>query len=104
MLIDLTQMFGEGNEPTTVEEFESMFPNAYYPYSEGELMSIPVNEVEEVGKNIFKCKNFSCSGLVGDYNPSLSNFYGTSINSTEPSNSITVTQSKIAQENNAISY
>lgn len=53
MLIDLTQMFGEGNEPTTVEEFEAMFPNSYYPYSEGELMSMSVNEATEQGKNYF---------------------------------------------------
>lgn len=104
MLIDLTQMFGEGNEPSTAEEFESMFPNSYYPYSEGELMSMGTNEVEEVGKNIFKCERFLCSDLGGTYNPSLSNSYGTSINSTAPSNSVTVTQSKIGQEDIATSY
>lgn len=104
MLIDLTQMFGEGNEPSTAEEFESMFPNSYYPYSEGELMSMSVNEVEEVGKNIFKCEHFSCRELGGTFNPSLSNSYGTSINSTAPSNSVTVTQSKIGQEDIATIY
>lgn len=45
MLIDLTKMFGAGNEPSTVEEFEAMFPSDYYPYNAGELMSAPVNEV-----------------------------------------------------------
>ena len=44
-LFDLTKMFGEGNEPSTVEEFEAMFPADYYPYNAGELMSAPVNEV-----------------------------------------------------------
>lgn len=44
-LFDLTKMFGEGNEPSTVEEFEAMFPADYYPYNAGELMSVPVNEV-----------------------------------------------------------
>ena len=29
---DLTRMFGAGNEPATVKEFENMFPNPYYPY------------------------------------------------------------------------
>ena len=52
MLIDLTQMFGEGNEPSTPEEFEALFPEDYYPYNEGELMSIPVNEVVERGRNL----------------------------------------------------
>ena len=103
-LIDLTQMFGEGNEPTTTEEFESMFPNSYYPYNEGTLMSMSVNEVEEVGKNIFKCENFSCYGLDGTNKPVLSNSYGTSINNAEPSNSVTVTQSKVAREDTATSY
>ena len=32
--INLTKMFGEGNEPTP-EQFEAMFPKVYYPYVEG---------------------------------------------------------------------
>lgn len=32
-LFDLTEMFGAGNEPTTVEEFKQKFPNDLYPYS-----------------------------------------------------------------------
>lgn len=46
-LFDLTRMFGPGNEPSTVEEFEAMFPANYYPYNEGELLSMLVNEVVE---------------------------------------------------------
>ena len=42
---DLTKMFGAGNEPSTPEEFEAMFPADYYPYNAGELMCAPVNEV-----------------------------------------------------------
>lgn len=45
MLIDLTQMFGSGNEPSTVEEFEKMFPADYYPYCAGEVVSAGVTEV-----------------------------------------------------------
>lgn len=44
-LIDLTLMFGAGNEPSTVEEFESMFPDDYYPYDAGTLLSAPVNDI-----------------------------------------------------------
>lgn len=44
-IFDLTQMFGTGNEPSTPEEFEAMFPSDYYPYNAGELVSAPVNEV-----------------------------------------------------------
>ena len=32
-LLDLTEMFGAGNEPTTVAEFREKFPNELYPYS-----------------------------------------------------------------------
>lgn len=31
-LIDLTEIFGAGNEPTSAEQFKKMFPNEYYPY------------------------------------------------------------------------
>ncbi len=33
---DLTEMFGAGNEPSTVEEFRALFPKDYYPYNAGE--------------------------------------------------------------------
>ena len=46
-------MFGSGNEPSTVEEFEKMFPLDYYPYNEGTLMSMGTSEVVEQGKNYF---------------------------------------------------
>lgn len=45
MIVNLTQMFGSGNEPSTPREFEAMFPNDYYPYNEGTLMSMSVNDV-----------------------------------------------------------
>lgn len=48
-IFDLTQMFGAGNEPSTVEEFRAMFPADYYPYNQGELMSAEVVEVESKG-------------------------------------------------------
>lgn len=103
-IYDLTQMFGEGNEPSTIEEFKAMFPNDYYPYNVGELMSMSVNEVDTVGKNIFKCERFSCINFNNIFNPSLSNSYGTSILSVEPSNSVIVTQSKVENVNKPQSY
>lgn len=45
-LFDLTQMFGAGNEPTTVAEFRAMFPDDYYSYNAGELKSIMPEAVE----------------------------------------------------------
>lgn len=44
-LFDLTLMFGAGNEPTSVEEFEKMFPADYYPYCAGEVVSARVESV-----------------------------------------------------------
>lgn len=44
-IYDLTAMFGSGNEPTSVEEFEKMFPAEYYPYNAGEIVSTGVTEV-----------------------------------------------------------
>ena len=32
-LFDLTEMYGAGNEPTTLAEFRQSFPNELYPYS-----------------------------------------------------------------------
>ena len=37
--VNLTKMFGEGNEPTP-EEFESMFPKPYYTYKEDTRLNI----------------------------------------------------------------
>lgn len=44
-IYDLTAMFGSGNEPSTVEEFEAIFPNNYYPYNVGEIVSAGTEEV-----------------------------------------------------------
>lgn len=56
-VFDLTKMFGAGNEPATVGEFEAMFPDDYYPYNKGELLSAPVSEVVEQGKNLWNPNN-----------------------------------------------
>ena len=50
---DMTLMFGAGNEPTTVAEFEALFPASYYAYNAGTLLSAGVTGVESVGKNIW---------------------------------------------------
>lgn len=52
-IFNLTQMFGAGNEPSTVEKFEKMFPNDYYPYNAGEIVSAGVTEVA-VGDTVHK--------------------------------------------------
>ena len=40
MVMDLTQMFGAGNEPTTPEEFWSYFDHKLYPYNAGETQPL----------------------------------------------------------------
>lgn len=44
-IYDLTVMFGAGNESTSVGEFEKIFPNDYYPYNAGEIVSSGTEEV-----------------------------------------------------------
>lgn len=39
MNIDLTDWYGAGNEPTTIEEFKATFPNKYYTYSKKRLLN-----------------------------------------------------------------
>lgn len=63
-IFDLTAMFGAGNEPTTVEEFEKIFPAAYYPYAAGEIVSAGVAEVVEQGKNLWNLEGYTASDLV----------------------------------------
>lgn len=53
MIFDLTLMFGAGNEPASVEEFETMFPNDYYSYNVGEIISAGTEEVVEQGRNLY---------------------------------------------------
>lgn len=62
-LFNLTLMFGLGNEPSTVEEFEAMFP-ADYSYNAGKLMSASVNEVVDQGKNLLDPETFEQNGVV----------------------------------------
>lgn len=52
-VFDLTQMFGAGNEPATVEEFEAMFPEQFYPYNAGEIVSAAVTNIKQVGLNLY---------------------------------------------------
>ena len=52
-MYDLTLMFGAGNEPTSVEEFEKIFPADYYPYNAGEIISAGTEEIVEQEKNLF---------------------------------------------------
>lgn len=66
--IDLTLMFGAGNEPTTVEEVEAIIGTGYHPYNAGELVSGDVTDVNSVGTNLYdgslEPTNLYCSGYT----------------------------------------
>ena len=40
VFFDLTEMFGAGNEPYTVDDFRALFPNDYYAYNAGETTCV----------------------------------------------------------------
>lgn len=104
-LVDLTKMFGAGKEPSTPEEFEAMFPADYYEYNEGTLMSAPVNEVIEQGRNLFSCYGFSAESITTKDTPrKISNSYGTTISTIDYADSIVVTQEKINDTNITNNY
>lgn len=50
-LFDLTAMFGSGNEPTTVAEFEAMYSEAYYPYSAPTLKPVQIAGIASTDAN-----------------------------------------------------
>lgn len=53
--IDLTQMFGAGNEPT-LEQFEAMLTRPDYPYNAGTFVSADVTDVQ-VGDKLIQLPN-----------------------------------------------
>ena len=87
MLIDLTLMFGAGNEPSTVEEFEQWLSDNvglkdYYEYSEPTMLSADANSLETVGFNQWdgtysqdnRWYNASTDNIGVDSNYAISNF------------------------------
>ena len=70
MLVDLTAMFGAGNEPTTVEEFRALYPNSYYPYNAGELRNLLCSGIKTVGFN-----QWDGNAIVGYINDGNGEYY-----------------------------
>lgn len=72
-IFDLTLMFGSGNEPASVEEFEKMFPADYYPYCAGEIVSAGTEEVAvgdtayQIPEAIRNLPGYGVEGNVVDY-------------------------------------
>lgn len=67
--IDLTQMFGAGNEPASVAEFEALFPNLYYPYNAGQLLSLTAQKFVTDGFNAFNVATGKAE-VIGGLTPS----------------------------------
>ena len=65
-IFDLTLMFGEGNEPSTAEEFEAMFPLPYYAYNAGTLVNNTATGLKTVGFNLYNAATGKAV-LVGKY-------------------------------------
>ena len=68
MYFDLTLIFGEGNEPATIAEFEELFPEPYYSYDPGSLLSVNIKGMKTIGFN-----QWDEEWEVGGINPSSGN-------------------------------
>ena len=58
--VDLTLMFGAGNEPT-LDEFKALFPLNYYDYNVGSLLSFNGTGLKTTGKNIVDIVSLNAS-------------------------------------------
>lgn len=77
-LIDLTALFGAGNEPSSVEDFRAMFPADYYPYCSGAWADLlwenasPTSDFAaqtisvDLSKYSFVLAEFTRAGAYGD--------------------------------------
>lgn len=65
LYIDLSQMFGVGNEPT-LELFKKWFPNDYYEYNAGEIINVNVNGLKTVGFNQYNHTTGKANVLQGN--------------------------------------
>lgn len=51
MCIDLTSIYGAGNEPTTIDEFKKDYPLDYYPYSDYTILDAQASALKSRGRN-----------------------------------------------------
>lgn len=72
MIINFTAIYGEGKEPTTVEQFEADYqrwfgkPLDYEPYNEGTLIPMKMQGIKTVGFNQYNPTTGIVKGLVVD--------------------------------------
>lgn len=81
-LFDLTEMFGAGHEPTTVEAFKALYPLSYYPYQP--YCFAPVKSSNYIGKtkNLISIKSTTQSKIKIYANNTICIMrnYGTNLN------------------------
>ena len=69
IFVDLTKMFGAGNEPTTIEDFYARIPSGIdiHAYNEGEIISMNTEAIKTVGFNAWdeQWENGQISALNG---------------------------------------
>ena len=70
--VDLTLMFGAGNEPATAEEFEKMFPLDYYNYNAGEVIPFAGQSLVTTWFNLYN-GGLEAGNIDSNGNPSGSN-------------------------------
>lgn len=77
-LFDLTEMFGAGHEPATVDEFKAKFPEAYYPYQRA-VLTVYNKVVRPCARKGEVVQLVS----AGDFDKSKSDFYGVTYTNNE---------------------
>ena len=87
MLINLTLMFGAGNEPTTVDEFTALFPLPYYEYDAGSLLSFNGTGIKTT--NADETEETTTSLPISTYFPTGMKSAGSVYDELTPSKAIT---------------
>lgn len=78
-IFNLTKMFGAGNEPATVAEFEKMFPLDYYDYNAGEVIPFAGQNLTTLGKNQYNPATGKANLLGGQTYQLLGTYTGATI-------------------------
>ncbi len=69
-VIDLTLMFGAGNEPKTPEEFFELYPETPEDYNSGEFLSFNGSGIKSTGFNLISLEGRKIKEDPKDYTPS----------------------------------
>lgn len=66
MAVDLTLLYGTGNEPATVDAFRAIFPASYYAYDAGTLISAGVTGAVSIGYNRLATQPVYSTNIAAD--------------------------------------